>query len=134
MDTTIQQTTCVGVDITWWGGSRRSRASRRETIVAIRLGAKPTIEIEAVDLSPVPNPQGSDSGEPNYDRDGSYLVDAILKTIDRIAVPGERVVIALDAPLEARERPGQPQRVKAVANSIRPASVFIVAIRSKLLE
>jgi len=109
-----QPITCVGVDITWWGGSKGIRISSRETIVVIRLSAEPTIAIEVVDLRAVPNPRGDDMGEPNYDRDGNYLVDALLQTIDRIAAPQEQVVIALDAPIEAIKRSGQSPRLKAV--------------------
>ena len=32
-------TLCVGIDITWWGGSPRKPDSQRDTIVAGLLGA-----------------------------------------------------------------------------------------------
>lgn len=108
-------TTCIGVDVTWWGGGKSNRASRRETIVAIRLCDKPTISIETIDLNSVPNPDSADNCEPNFDRDGRCLVSALLEIVDRVAEKDDRVVIALDAPLEALNRPGQPPRRKAVA-------------------
>lgn len=123
MNNTMPPTICVGVDVTWWGGSTRNRASRRETIVAIRLGAQSSLGIELVDLSPVPNPVASDATEANYDRNGKYLVDAILRTIERTATGVEKVIIALDAPLEACARPGQPIRRKAVAKGESMGSV-----------
>ena len=111
----MDATTCVGVDITWWGGGKSNRASRRETIVAIRLCDEPSITIETVDLNSVPNPSSADNREPNFDRDGSHLVHALLRIIDRISAKNDKVLIALDAPLEAAHRPGQPPRRKAVA-------------------
>ena len=111
----MDPTTCVGVDITWWGGGKSNRASRRETIVAIRLCDEPTITIETIDLNSVPNPSSADNQEPNFDRDGSYLVHALLQIIDQTAAKNDKVLIALDAPLEAADRPGQPPRRKAVA-------------------
>jgi len=110
----MRPVTCVGVDITWWGGGS-SRASRRETIVAIRLDSHPSIAVEMIDLSSVPNPRSSEPGEPNFDREGSRLVDGLVQAISRVAGDGDRVIVALDAPLEAMSRPGQPPRVKAVA-------------------
>jgi predicted nuclease with RNAse H fold len=115
--------TCIGVDVTWWGGSRNSRASRRETIVAIRLDDEPSITIETIDLSLAPNPESADNEEPNFDRDGSHLVDALLETVDRITHKNDRVLIALDAPLESAQRPKQPARRKAVAKGVPMGSV-----------
>jgi len=114
MNSISQPITCVGVDITWWGGSKGNIVSSRETIVALRFGAESSIDIEVVDLRAVQNPDSDKSDEPNYDRDGSYLVDALLKVIDRIVGPEEKVVIALDAPIEAMKRAGQPPRRKSV--------------------
>jgi predicted RNase H-like nuclease len=111
----MDPTTCVGVDITWWGGGKSNRASRRETIVAIRLCDEPTITIETVDLNSVPNPSSADNREPNFDRDGSYLVHALLEVVDQVAAKNDKVLIALDAPLQAAHRPDQLPRRKAVA-------------------
>ncbi len=115
--------TCFGVDVTWWGGSRNNRASRRETIVAIRLDDEPTISIETIDLSPTPNPESANNEEPNFDRDGRHLVNALLQTVDRITGKNDRVLIALDAPLESAHRPNQPPRRKAVAKGVAMGSV-----------
>jgi hypothetical protein len=103
---------CVGVDVTWWGGGREA-ASRWETIVSATLDAS-TLSIDRVDLAGHPNPNRRLPTEPNFDADGKAICAAILDTIGRH--PGvEHVVLALDAPLSCRERPGQPARCKAVA-------------------
>ena len=41
--TTMPRTLCIGVDVTWWGGSSSNRISRRETIVAISIGEGPGV-------------------------------------------------------------------------------------------
>jgi hypothetical protein len=52
--------------------------------------------------------------EPNFDPQGEELCETLLDVIGRHG-DVEGVVIALDAPLHCRERPGQPARRKAVA-------------------
>jgi len=110
-------TLCLGIDVTWWGGSPKRRESQRDTIVHALVGgpARHDVQIDLVDLSVAPNPEAGRATEPNFDADGRRLVDQIKKIQDERAGEFQRCVVALDAPLEARPRAGQPPRVKAAA-------------------
>ena len=106
------------MDLAWWGGSSSSRASRRETIAYARLDSPDSLAIETVDLNAAPNPERADPTEPNFDADGGILCAALRRILDRHATC-DRVIIALDAPLEARDRPTQPPRRRTVAKNER---------------
>jgi hypothetical protein len=120
MKDTTGTTLCIGVDVTWWGGGG-ALASRRDTVVAALLGdgVPGPLHIEPVFLSGAPNSQASLPTEPNFDKDGQLLTDAIGRLLSTYKGRYERCVVALDAPLEARARPGQPTRRKAVPKGAR---------------
>lgn len=107
---------CIGVDVTWWGGGS-APASRFETLVSASLVEPEALRIERVDLGGAPNPRRDLPTEPNFDPEGELLTRAILEVIDRH--PGaERVIVALDAPLECCARPGQEPRQKSVPKGV----------------
>ena len=109
-------TLCIGIDVAWWGGSRNKSVSQRDTIVAglICENIAVPLSIEPVELKGAPNDRGSEPTEPNYDRDGQLLIEAIDRVLNRYMGRYDDCVLALDAPLEARCRRGQPPRKKAV--------------------
>ena len=110
-------TLCLGIDVTWWGGSPRKRDSQRDTIVYALLDGEASSDIgfSLVDLSAAPSPAWKLPIEPNFDPDGRLLVDAINKILGERKGEYRRCVISLDVPLEARDRAGQPPRVKAAS-------------------
>lgn len=110
-------TLAIGVDVTWWGGGR-SRASQWETIVAASLRDPLAIEITHVFLGDHRNPNHGDPTEPNHDAHGEAITRAILDTIARHRGHAE-VIVALDAPLEAKHRPDQRPRRRSVAKGVR---------------
>lgn len=104
---------CVGVDITWWGGSRRQPSSRFETIVSATIDEPAECTIRRVPLSGALNPRWHLRTEPNYDADGTVLCSAIIDVLEQHGEV-DHVVLSLDAPLECRHQDGQPARRKAV--------------------
>ena len=113
---------CVGVDVTWWGGSPRRRDSQRETVVAAVLGRPASLTIETIDLHGAKNPRGGESTQANFDADGELVCAGRRAVIGRVEGAFDRVVVALDAPLEARHREGQPARKKAVRKGVKAGS------------
>lgn len=107
-------TLCIGIDVTWWGGSPRRRDSQRDTIVytLVQAGAAPELQFSFVDLSVLPNPRPSPT-EPNFDADGELLTSRVAEILADNKGRFLRCVVALDAPLEARIRANQPRRMKA---------------------
>jgi len=65
-------------------------------------------------LKGAPNDRAPEPTEPNFDRDGQLLIEAIEGVMNGYAGRYDDCVIALDAPLEAQCRPRQPRRKKAV--------------------
>ena len=105
---------CIGIDITWWGGSAGKRVSQRETIVAGCIGAPEELCIRAIDLGCAKNPEAHLPTEPNFDGDGHRLIEAMEEVIVQYAGQFDRCIVALDAPLEAAYREGQKPRLKSV--------------------
>ncbi len=94
---------CVGVDLAWFGGGGKDRASRKETIAwSQKVGegwSKP--EFERIDLNQLVV-EDADEITPNADPEGELLVNAIMKVVAAAEI--SNVVIALDAPLLAKDR------------------------------
>lgn len=111
---------CIGIDVTWWGGST-SLASQRETIAACRLDATGNVHCSLVNLNPGRASKNPLSTEPNFDADGKLLLNALDVILQKLA-PNTKCVLALDAPLEATVREGQPARVKTVAKGEKSGS------------
>jgi hypothetical protein len=107
-------TLCLGIDVTWWGGSPRRRDSQRDTIVygIVQAGTAPDLRFSLVDLSVAPNPDASLT-EANFDSDGELLVSRVAAILEENRGHFQRCVVALDAPLEARTREKQLPRAKA---------------------
>jgi hypothetical protein len=122
--TLTEPTLCIGVDITWWGGSPNKPASQRDTIVygIADLGAMNEVRFRAVDLSAAPNPNPSPT-DANFDASGSLLVKHLTQVITEHRGCFTRCVLAIDAPLEAFPRPNQPPRVKAVGKGMQTGAL-----------
>jgi hypothetical protein len=110
-------TLCLGIDVTWWGGSPRRRDSQRDTIVSsiVQAGTAPELRFSLADLSTAPNP-GASPTEANFDADGELLASRVAAILDDNQGRFLRCVVALDAPLEARARANQPPRVKTAGS------------------
>jgi hypothetical protein len=106
---------CLGIDVAWWGGLRNQRDSQRDTIVHTTIGAGLTADLtfHVVGLSGSANPCWSDPTQPNCDANGQLLGSAVSSIIRNHHGKYSRCVVALDTPVEARNRPNQPARIKA---------------------
>jgi hypothetical protein len=118
----VPRTLCIGVDVTWWGGSPRRRDSQRETVVSAVLDDSVSLRVETVNLHDAINPDRAAPTEANFDAGGAVICAAIAATIRGRAGTFDRLVIALDAPLEANVRPDQPPRHRAVAKGVKAGS------------
>lgn len=116
------RTLCVGIDVTWFGGSPRRRSSQHETLVSALVGEPDSFALSCVDLHTAPNPRAARPTEPSFDADGALLLAALDEVLDDHAGRFNRLVVALDAPLEAKRRPGQPARRRAVGKGERAGS------------
>lgn len=112
---------CIGVDVTWWGGSPKKRASQSETIVSAALGGSDDLSIGCVDLGRHKNPLWKNPTEPNFDAKGEALCRAIEDLIGQ-HVDVDWVLVALDAPLKCCHRPNQPPPRKAVPKGAKKGS------------
>jgi hypothetical protein len=112
-------TLCLGIDVTWWGGSPKRRDSQRDTIVyaIVQAGTSPQVQFSLVDLSVAPNP-GASPTEPNFDADGELLANRAVQILEENKGRFLRCVVAVDAPLEARISAHQPKRVKAAGSGV----------------
>lgn len=110
-------TLCIGVDITWWGGQRRSRASQRDTIVAAIISpvADEELVIRAADLSQATNHLAAQRTEPNRDPHGEVFLRELSSVLDTYSGRYERCILALDAPLQCQRRSNQRVRKKCYA-------------------
>lgn len=114
------QRSALGVDVTWWGGSPKNRQTQLETIVSACLDDPDSFAIDTVDLRHAANPAREDPTESSFDRDATALLGALRDVVARH--PAKRVVVALDAPLEAKTRAGQPPRRRAVGKGEKTGS------------
>lgn len=114
-------TLCIGIDITWWGGSKNTRVSQRDTIVSGIIspdGKVKGFDIIPVVLSGLPNHDSGDMSQANFDAQGELLVEQIGLVLEKNKHKFERCILALDAPLEAMLRPNQPARQRAVSKGV----------------
>ncbi|MDA8745244.1 hypothetical protein N9N28_11470 [Rubripirellula amarantea] len=105
---------CLGVDVAWWGGSKKTKKSRAEAIAfSLRHEGKwGKLEISLVDLNPLFE-QKADEFTPNADPNAVILFEALKRIIDRFGAV-DRVVVAVDVPVLAVDR-GLPAPKKANA-------------------
>jgi len=105
---------CIGVDVTWWGGSNvaSDKSSRSECVAsAVKTTSgweKP--RFTRLDLNDSFDAE-ADAHTPNSDANGEMLL-ARLENVIEAYHDVKNVVVALDAPLLARER-GLPPRRKS---------------------
>jgi hypothetical protein len=103
------ETLCVGIDFAWWGGGTSPR-SQTDTLVFAQVSGEQagSLHLKRVALSATYNPNAADT-EPNCDPDAGLVLRAVQ---DVLASHGAaaRVVLAVDAPLRALDRPHLPAR------------------------
>jgi len=94
----------IGVDVAWWGGSRKSKDSRAEAIAfsVRRRGEWNDLKIEQIDLNPLFN-ENADAWTPNADADATLLATALERVISQ-HTDLDRIAIALDVPILAQNR------------------------------
>ncbi len=113
------QTLCVGIDFAWWGGGSSPRSQTDTLVYAQVNGEQPgPLQLKRVDLSATYKAEAADT-EPNCDPDAGLVLQAVQEIIASHA--GEsRVVLAVDAPLKALDRPHLPPRRRAAGNGQQP--------------
>ncbi len=89
---------CIGVDVAWWGGSKKSKESRAEALAFSKRSSTKwgTLELAFVDLDPT-FVKDADEYTPNADPDAQILFNELTRVIDRFSEI-DRVVIAVDVP------------------------------------
>lgn len=109
---------CIGVDVAWWGGSKKSKESRAEALAFSKRSSEKwgALEIAFVDLNPT-FVKEADEFTPNADANAEILFKEIKRVIDRFSEV-DRVVIAVDVPVLAVDR-GLPAPKKANAKGDR---------------
>ncbi len=103
------ETLCIGIDFAWWGGGT-SRRSQTDSLVFAQVSGEQAgpLHLKRVALSATYNPNAADT-EPNCDPDASLVLRAVQDVIANHA-RADRVVLAVDAPLRALDRPHLPAR------------------------
>ncbi len=93
---------CIGLDIAWFGGSDKNRDSQFDFIAAVHT------HVEAI---PIPSYQYWYTRVPldNRDCEATDLLAAIDKLLQGMPENGQ-TILALDAPIQAVERPNLPGR------------------------
>jgi hypothetical protein len=105
----VEPTICIGLDFAWWGGGR-SPASQTDTLFFASVPGDQAgwLEMRRVDLSKTFNPAAA-ATEPNCDADAALVIAAVEESVKGQQNTG-RVVLAVDAPLRAFDRPYLPPR------------------------
>lgn len=100
---------CIGLDIAWWGGARSNRDSQFDCLAFVERRAQDwgQLRIERIPLAAHPAPS-AERTQPNFDADGRALVDTIGEVVSQSRA--SRVLLAIDAPLRARERSLPPRQ------------------------
>src|SRR5262245_45013262 len=98
------ETLCIGIDFAWWGGGTSPR-SQTDTLVFAQVNGEQAgpLKPKRVDLSATYNPHAAYT-EPNCDPDAGLVLKAVQDVLVSRAGTG-RVVLAVDAPLVAVDRP-----------------------------
>lgn len=100
---TVASTLCLGLDIAWHGGSKNDRSSQFDFVVATVLGpARTTADVECVRVRLT-----------NRDPDAVLTIAAIQKLIRSYEGKVGRVVLAIDAPIQADPSAPAPLKKRA---------------------
>lgn len=96
-------TLCIGLDIAWYGGSAQDSDSQYDCVASTNFadGLPPRLNLRRVRLA-------------NRDPDATLTLAAILEQVNA-ADKGMRVIVAVDAPIQASPRPHLPARAAAQA-------------------
>ena len=99
METETDNVLLIGLDIAWWGGSRSNRSSQYDCLAVLRFGQANrqwSFDLQRIAL---------------VDRDpqSTQVAEAIKRLVED-AGEGARVIVAMDAPLQAVARPHLPNR------------------------
>jgi hypothetical protein len=108
-DFPTEETLCIGLDFAWWGGGA-SRRSQTDTLAYAQVNGEQAgpLKLKRVSLSETYNRDAADT-EPNCDPDAGLVLRAVQDVLASHAGAG-RVVLAVDAPLRAVDRPHLPAR------------------------
>jgi hypothetical protein len=113
--TSLARTVCLGMDLAWWGGQPREKASCWDALVGHEVGSL-TPWHQRIDLRAAPNAAAkTDPCVPNYDASADLLVEALGKELRRLQDAGaSRFLLAIDAPLTTTQGslPPRPRAAK----------------------
>ena len=90
-------TLCLGIDVTWWGGSPRYRDSQRDTIVhaVVQHGLQSDVQFATANLSRAPNPRSDQPTEANFDADARLLAGGVSRILQDNREGRSRCIVAL---------------------------------------
>ena len=94
-----KRTLCIGLDLAWFGGSKNDPRSRYDFLAVALLGSGS--DVEEAECLRVPLP--------NHDLDAEETVTGLKNLMKKYDAKADRVVLAVDAPLQAAIR-GLPVR------------------------
>lgn len=106
---TVESTVCIGLDFAWWGGGSDER-SQTDTIffAAVRGDQADPLSMRRIVLKTTFNPEAAVTA-PNCDADAALVLAAVEEAVTSQR-DASRVVLAVDAPLQALDRPDLPPR------------------------
>ena len=84
-------TLCIGLDVAWFGGSKKDPSSRYDFLAAAVIDSQWTVH--DVDCIRIPLK--------NHDLDGTQTALGLKSLVDRFRSRKARIVLAIDAPLQA---------------------------------
>jgi hypothetical protein len=107
----VEPTVCIGLDFAWWGGGSKP-GSQTDTLffASVPGDQADPLKMWRVHLSETFNPDAADT-KPNCDADAALVLGAVEKIVKGQQDAG-RVVLAVDAPLQALDRALPPRSRK----------------------
>jgi hypothetical protein len=111
----VEPAVCIGLDFAWWGGGSRP-ASQADTLffASVQDDQPGPLKMRRVDLRKTFNPAAA-ATEPNCDADAGLVIAAVEEIVKGQQVAG-CVVLAVDAPLRALDRPNLPPRSRKLGS------------------
>ena len=114
---TVEPTLCVGLDFAWWGGGPDARSQTDTLFFATVQGEQAgPLQMRRVLLRTAYDPDAADTAA-NCDPDAALVLAAVEEAIVQHGGTG-RLVMAVDAPLRALDRPHLPPRNRKAAKGM----------------
>ena len=114
---TAEPTLCVGLDFAWWGGGPDARSQTDTLFFATVQGEQAgPLQMRRVLLRTAYDPDAADTAA-NCDPDAALVLAAVEEAIVQHGGTG-RLVMAVDAPLRALDRPHLPPRNRKAAKGM----------------